>query len=343
MNDAPAHALFAAGDVTLHSGIVFPDMKLSYRTHGRLNARRDNVILYPTSFGAQHSDVDWLIAPGGALNPETHFIVQVDLFGNGLSSSPSNTAHEFGPAGYPLVSYHDAVRVQQRLLTEELGIARLAMVYGWSMGGMQAYHWASLFPEMVERIAVVCGSARCSPFNTVFLESVRAALTTDPAFRDGRFTSHPAAGLRAMGRVYAGWAMSHAFYRDELWRADGFPSLEAYLAGSWDTAFAHRDANNLLAQLATWQAGDISRSPAFEGDFPRAMAAITAKVLLMPGRTDAYFQQDDSAREIPLLTGARSAELVPVPSDHGHRAGNPARNAADSAFLNATVSAFLQR
>ncbi|WP_118136155.1 alpha/beta fold hydrolase [Oceanicella sp. SM1341] len=336
-----APRLFRAGDVTLGCGTVYPDMVLAYQTYGTLNAARDNAILYPTSFGAQHSDIAWLVQPGGALDPERYFIVIADLFGNGLSASPSNAGARFAGA-YPFVSYHDAVAVQHRLLTEELGLERLALVYGWSMGGMQAYHWASLYPGMVERIAVVCGSARCAPYNAVFLESVRAALTTDPAFDGTRFTARPAAGLRAMGRVYAGWAMSHGFYRNELWREGGFTSLEDYLSRSWDTAFAHRDANDLLAQLATWQRGDISASPRWGGDFAAAMAAIRAHVLLMPGETDAYFQRRDSEDEVPLLTGAASVSLRPIPSLHGHRAGNPIRIPADRAFLNDTVSAFLR-
>lgn len=329
---------FEAGNVMLQSGTVFRDMRLAYKTYGRLNADKSNVILYPTSFAAQHGDIDWLIEPGAALDPDRYFIVIADLFGNGLSSSPSNHA---STAPCPNVSYHDAVAVQYRLMTEHFGVSRLAMVYGWSMGGMQAYHWAAKYPEMVARAAVVCGSARCSPFNAVFLESVRAALTADPAFVDGRFKAKPTAGLRAMGRVYAGWAMSHGFYRDELWRASGFTSLEDYLARSWDVAFAHRDANNLLAQLWTWQNGDISHCDAFGGDFAKAMAAITARVLLMPGQTDNYFQAGDNAAELPLLTGARSAELCPIPSLHGHRAGNPMHIPADRAFLNAKIKAFL--
>lgn len=328
--------IFEAGDTVLQSGDTFPRLQLAYRTYGALNAARDNAILYPTSFGAQHIDIDWLIAPGGALDPEHYFIVIPNLFGNGLSSSPSNT-----DGVYPHISYHDAVAVQHRLLTERFGIARLALVYGWSMGGMQAYHWAATYPAMVARAAVVCGSARCSPFNAVFLESVRAALTADPAFVDGRFVAKPTAGLRAMGRVYAGWAMSHGFYRDELWRASGFTSLEDYLARSWDVAFAHRDANNLLAQLWTWQNGDISRCDAFGGDFAKAMAAITARMLLMPGATDNYFQAGDNEAELPLLTSARSVAFSPIPSLYGHRAGNPMQIPADKAFINAQVEALL--
>jgi homoserine O-acetyltransferase/O-succinyltransferase len=329
---------FEAGDVALQSGGVFPSVRLAYKTYGRLNAAKDNVIVYPTSFSAQHFDTEWLIQPGGILDPDRYFIVIPNLFGNGLSSSPSNS--EVTP--FPDISYHDAVAVQRRLLVEQFGISRIALVYGWSMGGMQAYHWAACHSDMVERAAVVCGSAKCSPYNRVFLEGVKAALTTDPAFRDGRFVAKPTAGLRAMGRVYAGWAMSHAFYRDEVWREAGFNSLEDYLVRAWDSAFSRRDANDLLAQIGIWQRGDISACAAFGGDMDRAMAAIKARILLMPGQTDRYFDPRDNADDIGRLVNAKSAELHPIPSIHGHRAGNPVNNPVDRAFIHAKISALLQ-
>ena len=203
------YEIFDAGDVTLQSGAVFPGMRLAYKTYGRLNAAKDNVILYPTSFSAQHFDTEWLVSPGNALDPERYFVVIPNLFGNGLSSSPSNTPEQ----PFPQVSYYDAVSVQHRLLTERFGISSIALVYGWSMGGMQAYHWAAAYPEMVQRAAIVCGSAKCSPFNHVFLEGAKAALTADPAFVDGRFIAQPVAGMRAMGRVYAGGAMPTTCWR----------------------------------------------------------------------------------------------------------------------------------
>jgi homoserine O-acetyltransferase len=336
------YELFDAGDVTLQSGEVFPGMRLAYKTYGRLNAAGDNVIIYPTSFSAQHYDTEWLVAPGNALDPDRYFIVIPNLFGNGLSSSPSNSSETLGRAPFPNISYHDAISVQHRLMTERFDISKIALVYGWSMGGMQAYHWAVTYPEMVERAAIVCGSAKCSPFNFVFLEGVKAALTADPAFVDGRFVSKPTAGLRAMGRVYAGWALSHGFYRDEIWRELGFTSLEDFLARSWDGAFSRRDANDLLAQIWMWQNGDVSRCAQFGGDLSKALAAIKARVLLMPGQTDGYFQVRDNEDELGLLTHARSAELIPIPSLYGHRAGNPALIPADRTFLNTTISTFLK-
>ena len=333
------YQIFEAGDVVLQSGAVFPAMKLAYKTYGTLNSAKDNVILYPTSFSAQHFDTEWLIGPDGVLDPTSYFIIIPNLFGNGLSSSPSNS----GNAPFAQLTYHDAVAVQHRLLTERLGITKLALVYGWSMGGMQAYHWAALHPDMVERAAVVCGSARCAPYNYVFLEAVKAALSGDPAFRDGRFVERPVAGYRAMGRVYAGWAMSHGFYRDEIWREAGFTSLEDYLVRAWDTTFARRDANDLLAQIAIWQAGDVSRCAAFGGDFDRALAAIKAHMLLMPGATDRYFDLRDNEDELGRLVNAKSAVLHPIPSVHGHRAGNPVNNPRDHAFLKAEIAELLNK
>jgi len=339
MTEQREYATFEAGDVTLQSGAVFPAMRLAYQTYGQLSPAKDNVILYPTSFSAQHFDTEWLIGPDGVLDPDRYFIIIPNLFGNGLSSSPSN----FGDAPFPELTYHDAIAVQHRLLAEHFGIKKLVLVYGWSMGGMQAYHWAALYPEMVERAAVVCGSARCAPYNYVFLEAVKAALTADPAFRDGRFVEKPVAGFRAMGRIYAGWAMSHGFYRDEVWREAGFTSLEDYLVRGWDATFARRDANDLLAQIGIWQNGDISRCAAFGGDFDRALAAIKAHMLLTPGATDRYFDVRDNEDELGKLVNAKSAVLHPIPSIHGHRAGNPVNNPRDHAFLKAEIAELLNR
>lgn len=332
------YALFQAGNVVLQSGRTFPGMSIAYKTYGKLNADKSNVVVYPTSYSAQHYDTEWLVRSGGALDPDKYFIVIPNLFGNGLSSSPSNTPWPLTGDRYPDVTYHDAVRVQQRLLAEVFGISKVKLVYGWSMGAMQAYHWAVAFPELVERIAVVCGSARCAPHNAVFLESVRAALTADAAYVDGAFTARPVRGFRAMGRVYAGWALSQEFYREEVWRSIGFSSLEDFIVRFWEANFSRRDPADLLAQLWTWQHGDISAHPDFKGDLAKALASIRARVLLMPGDHDLYFRVEDNRREMPHL---KHAELKPIPSIWGHRAGNPSQAPEDAAFIEAAVRQLL--
>ena len=127
--------IFELGDVPLQSGLTLRNAQLAYKTYGRLDAARRNVIVYPTSYGAQHTDTEWLIRPGRALDPERYFIIIPNMFGNGLSSSPSNAGPPHDRGRFPGVTAADNVRMQRRLLAERLDIERIALVYGWSMGG----------------------------------------------------------------------------------------------------------------------------------------------------------------------------------------------------------------
>ena len=336
----PDYQIFEAGDVVLQSALTYRRARLAYKTFGTLNAAKSNAILYPTSYGAQHPDLEWAVAPGKALDPTRYFIVIVNKFGNGLSSSPSNTPPPFDRARWPHFTMTDNVRVQQRLLQGVFGIERLKLVYGFSMGAQQAFHWGALFPDRVERIAATCGSAKTSPHNYVFLEGVKAALTADPAWQDGWFATPPTRGFHAMGRVYAGWGLSQAFYREEEWRKLGFSSLEDFLVGSWEANFRRRDANDLLAMLWTWQHADISANELYDGDMDKALGAIVADALVMPCETDLYFTVEDNRREVARMP---QAELRPIPSIWGHRAGNPAQNPADAKFLDDAVKELLAR
>ncbi len=336
----PDYQIFEAGDVVLQSGLTYRQARLAYKTYGTLDAARSNAVVYPTSYGAQHYDLEWAIAAGKALDPTKYFIVIINKFGNGLSSSPSNTPPPFDRGRYPHFTMADNVRVQQRLLHELFGIERVKLVYGFSMGAQQAFHWAALFPDRVERIAAICGSAKTSPHNVVFLEGVKAALTADAAWQGGWFATPPARGFQAMGRVYAGWGLSQAFYREEEWRKLGFSSLEDFLVGNWEAGFRRRDANDLLAMLWTWQHADISANELYNGDLAKALGAIAADALVMPCETDLYFTVEDNRREVAQMP---RAELRPIPSIWGHRAGNPAQHPDDAKFLDDAVKELLAR
>jgi homoserine O-acetyltransferase len=322
-----AEGVFQLGDLAVHAGGHLPGASLVWKSHGTLNATRDNVIVYPTSYGAQHPDLEWLIGPDGILDPTRWFIVIPNMFANGLSSSPSQAVSWPG-----LVTAWDNVRAQARLLREVWGIEQVHAVYGWSMGAQQAYHWAAAFPGKVGRIVVNCGSARTAEHNRVFLRSMMAILEAAPEY-DGRalFSAPPRKAFRAFGRAYAAWALSQDFYRAGLHlSALGAPDLETFLVRDWEERFARRDAGDLLAQLRTWDAGDIADG----GDLAAALQRIEASVLLLPGATDLYFRVADNAAELPHL---RHGRLLPIPSIWGHRAGNPGPNPADTAFLKAAV------
>lgn len=334
------YQVFEIENFRLQRGITLPSVKLAYKTYGRLAEDKSNVILYPTSYGAQHHDTEWLIGPGKVLDPSEWFIVIPNMFGNGLSSSPSNLDAPFGTDRYPEFTHWDNVHAQRRLLNDVFGVDRLAMAYGWSMGAQQALHWGAIFPDQVDRICAVCGSARTSIHNRVFLEGVRVTLTGDPHWQGDHFTDHPKRGLRAMGRVYAGWAMSQAFYREKLYEKAGYSSLEDFLVRSWEANFLRRDAHDLLASLDTWMASDISDNEIYKGDLPCALGAISARTFIMPSRTDLYFTPEDSKLEAEMMP---NAEFRPIESIWGHRAGNPALSPADEVFLREAVIDLLSR
>ena len=148
---------------------------------------------------------------------------------------------------------------------EKFAIERLALVTGFSMGAQQTFHWGALFPDMVERLLPWCGSAKTSRHNFVFLEGVKAALTADDAWQGGWYDKQPARGLRAMARVYSGWVVSQAFYREEMYLQTGASSLEDFLVMA-EGARLSGDANNFLAMLWSWQHADISANPLYHGD-----------------------------------------------------------------------------
>jgi homoserine O-acetyltransferase len=326
---------FELGDVPLQSGETLRDARIAYATHGELSAEGDNAVLFPTYYGGTHRENARLVGAGRALDPSRWFIVIPNLFGNGVSSSPSNHAPQ--PAErFPRVTIFDNVMCQERLL-RALGVRSLRLAMGWSMGAQQAFHHAALFPDRVRSLLAICGSARTSPHNFVFLEGVKAALLADPDFDAGRYLTPPRRGLAAFGRVYAGWAYSQAFFRDRLYEKLGHASVEALLL-AWEADHLASDANDLLCVLGSWQAADISQNRTFGGDFARALAAITARAIVMPSSTDLYFPPEDSRREV---SGMRSAELRPLQSDFGHVAGGPDRHAPDTAFVENAIRELL--
>ncbi len=332
------YELMDLGDVVLQSGLTLRNAKLAYKTYGSLNPQRDNAVVFPTFFGSQHGANEPMIATGMALDPGKYFIIVPNLFGNGLSSSPSNTPPPYDRARFPVVTYYDNINCQHRLVTERFGIERIALVCGFSMGAQQTYHWGAMFPEMVERVAPWCGSARTSRHNFVFLEGVKAALCADAGWNGGWYDQQPTRGIRAMARVYAGWGPSQAFYRERVYLQMGFSSIEDYLISSWEGRFLERDANDILAMISTWQQGDISDNPRYQGNLETALGAIKAKSLLMPSQTDQYFPAADNEIEAVHMP---NAEVRVIPSIWGHLAGGPGRNPEDSQFIDANLKELL--
>lgn len=315
------HQIFDLGTVILQSGAALRDAKLAYRTFGALAPKKDNLVLFPAGCPGWPSDDGSLIGEGMTLDPARYFIVVPSPFGGGLSSSPSNTSPPYDRARFPEVTIHDNVRCQIRLVTERFDVKTIKLVTGRSMGALQAFQWGSLYPEMVERILPFCGAARCSRYSFVLLEGAKAALTADATFDEGWYERPPTRGLRAMARVCAGWGASWIFYRERLdMRELDHPSLSDFLIAYWEGHVLSQDANDLFAQLRTWQTADISANDTFEARFEEALGAIKAKAIVMPARGDLLFPPEDSEYEVRHMPNAK---LRPIESEWGHLAGRP--------------------
>ena len=319
----------------LQKGGMLPLARLAYRTLGTLNAARDNAVLVPSWYTGTDTDSEFVFCGGGgkrALDPSKHFIILTNLLGNGISSSPSNTPAPYDRSMFPNVTLYDNVVLQHKLVTETLGIERLHLVTGWSMGACQTYQWASQYPDMVRAAAPIAGSARTASFNKVFLLSLRRALTLDPAFEEGFYTRPPLAGLRAFAAIYAGWGVSEAFFRTKAYAAFGASTHEEFSQYFWEPFFQKCDANNLLSQLWTWEHGDISDTPTFKGDFEAALGAIKAKTIILPVDLDRYFPPVDAEYEARFMPNGVCRTINSI---WGHMAPfNPADAATIDAALN---------
>ena len=310
-------------NITLQSGVVLPDVKLGYKTYGRLNKAGDNCILLPTSYAGSHVSYAQLIGRARALNPGKYFIVVINLLGNGLSSSPSNTPSPFHGAAFPNVTILDNVQLQHRLLTE-LKVRKIALIYGWSLGAVQGFSWAANYPEMVRRLLAVCGSAKCWPLSTLMLDGAMRVLKADPDFSNGNYRMIPEAGLRTLSRVTLTWTYSAAFFRDRLYRNIGFETAEA-VAQYWENYTITSDANDLMAVFWTW------KNAATELEDLRK---ITAKTIVMPCDHDRYFTLEETRIEAAQIP---DAEFRPIHSHYGHIAGVPGLVPGGTVFLEKAI------
>jgi homoserine O-acetyltransferase len=330
---------FVIQNFKTEGGATLPQAHIIYGTYGHLNAAHNNVVLLPSHYMADHRGYEWLIGPGKALDTSRLFLVCSELFGNGHSSSPSNTPEPFHGPRFPVMNIRDNVAAVHRLLTEDLKITHLKAIIGFSMGAQQAFQWAVSYPTFADRVVATSGTAKTYPHGIIRLEGQISAITADATFNNGNYTAQPAKGLSAFGMVWAGWLYSQEWWRKELWRADSAPGttfeqvMDQYRADFIPGA----DANNLILQMRTWEQNNVGATPGFNGDVEKALASIKVPFLYMPSVTDLYFPIGDATYEqafIPFVS------FKPIPSLWGHTAG-AASNPADAKFLNDHIGQFM--
>ncbi|MGQ0577979.1 MAG: alpha/beta fold hydrolase [Betaproteobacteria bacterium] len=331
--DAP-HRKAELGDLKLESGEVIRDFRQSYVTHGELNGDKSNAVLVCASLTGNHHRLDFLIGEGRALDPSRDFIVCADPIGNGLSTSPSNSARQPGMQ-FPRFSVRDMVHAQHQLLSGQLGIARLRAVVGASMGGMQALQWAVSHSGFMHAVVAMTPMAKTAPWAALVTETARACLMADPAWTGDGFSAVPERGWRA----YTG-LMTALLSRTPMALAEFLPDCaEAHL---WfERLFAQNrglgfDAHDYLYQSWAYEAHDVGATAGFAGT-AGALASVKAKTLVLAPPLDLFNPVQSARDAAAAIPGAR---FVEIPSVQGHQAATSLKP-EDATFLIREIRDFL--
>ena len=313
----------ALGDFKLESGEYIYDCRLGYRTFGRLNGDKSNVVLVPTWLAGTTSDLKDLFGSGQLVDASIYFVVAIDSLSNGVSASPSNSRRQ-PRMKFPKITIRDMVNSQYQLVTKVLHLDHVRAVVGLSMGGMQTFEWIVSYPDFMDKAVPIIGSPRLAPYDLLLWQAVNDAIRSDPSWKNGNYKEQPARGVRfAFGELLV---TTPERYNSTTKREDVLPSI-----AKGRQALAS-DANNFIRQSEAMIALDVPA--AFGGSMERAAAAVRANVLVIVSTTDRYVTPG------PALEFSRAlrAEVLELRGDCGHLAV-----LCEAGILASTVSAFLAK
>jgi len=328
------YSTFNLGKFILESGDCIRDAKLAYSTFGTLNAEKDNAILFPSWYSGTSKIIEQAyVGEHRALDPGKYFIIIPNQLGNGLSSAPSNTPGPLNGGAFPTISIADDVRAQFRLVTEQFGISKLALVLGGSMGAQQTYEWIVRYPDAVRRAAPIAGTAKCTANNKLMVETFAEAIQSDPGWEDGWYDkgSDVHRGLRRHARLFAASGFSPKLFAAEKWRDLGFTSVNDFVTNFVEAHFLPQDPNNLLTMLTKWKNGDVTKGT--NQCLKTTLSKASARVSVIAIDEDLFFPIADVMAEQSMLP---NSNLRRVSSNWGHLAlfgVDPQYNVAVDAHL----------
>ncbi|MFB3812585.1 MAG: alpha/beta fold hydrolase [Terriglobales bacterium] len=312
------------GDLRLESGETIRECRVGYRTFGKLNADKSNVIVAPTWFSGTSAGMVTYVGPGKLLDSSKYYVVVVDALGNGVSSSPSNSTAQPRMA-FPRFTIRDMVNSQHALLTRELRLNHVRAVVGLSMGGMQAFQWAFSYPGYMDKVVPLVSSPRLAAYDLVLWRTMQQAIENDPAWNRGNYREQPA------NATVAGLGLLNLTTPEAVNKQTQRESLDNFLAEA-KRQTAKFDMNDRLRQLQAMIAHDVYAP--FGGSVERAAAAVKPKFLIVVSTKDHMVTPGPA---IEFAHATHSGLLMLDATDCGHTATScelPKVQAAINEFLN---------
>lgn len=332
----------------LRAGQTLPCFELAYTTYGFLNSERSNAVLVCPALNASSvvagkdetgtgCDGWWntMVGPGRPIDTNVFFVICVANLGSCFGSTESRSIDPrtglcYG-SEFPFITVQDWVDSQERLLSEHLGIRRLAAVVGGSMGGMQALQWAVTYPDKVDHAVIIASTARLNAQNIAFNQVARQAILSDPKFHGGDYMhkdERPYDGLRIARMLGHITYMSKMGLDRKFGRAQRGPKfqygtalnfeVESYLDHQGEKFARHFDANAYLRITKALDHFDIARDHG-GGSLPSAMERVKAKVLLISFRDDWRFGPEHSEElAVALRHAKKCVALYEIEGPYGH-------------------------
>lgn len=313
------------GELELELGGVLPEVEVGYRTWGKLDRDGANaVVICHALTGSADADRWWtkMFGPGRAFDPERDFVVCSNILGScygttGPASIDPRTGEPYR-GDFPLVTIRDMVRVQ-RELCRALGITRIRLVVGGSLGGMQTLEWALSYPELVDSFAFIASSARHSAWCIGLSEAQRQAIYADPRWKGGRYdpADPPVAGLAAARMMAMCTYRSRASFEQRFARrpqAAGTWAVESYLRYQGQQLVDRFDAASYVALTRAMDTHDVARG---RGEYEEVLRGLKKPALVVSIDTDVLYLPEEQREVAELVPGAR---LERIESPHGHDA-----------------------
>jgi homoserine O-acetyltransferase/O-succinyltransferase len=309
--DQAPHQIAHLGEFALEGGGVIKDLKISYVTHGNLNAAKDNAILFMHGFGLNHHQIDHLIGPGRPLDTDKYFIICPDQLGSTQTTfehttSPTNSGLKMN---FPPYNGRDRVNAEYLLVTRALSIPHLLAVTGISLGAIHTVQFAVSYPDFMDGAIPIVGGTRATTQASFFAPWMGSIIESCAGWSGGNYDENP------KGCATNGLSVLIPYFYTRDWWEQYIDTPEAYTKwrNHWGDYYLDiQDARDLYYLLRAFGRGWVGDTPGFHGDVNAALGSIKARTLFIVSPQDQLWPPHSIEADLKAIPNARAVWIDSV-------------------------------